>query len=134
MPALSLLHAPSACAGREDGHSSYHGMHKEECSAADGMQGSHSLLDMSEDILSPVRAGEVNPLVLMGLATCHAVSRFGDQLVGNQVEACTSPHMHCNLLGCQSYHAICICNSWMHCVLRTCTSTGRFQCRLFAVK
>ena len=84
------LHMAGMRAVKDDGHPSNGGEQKDNGSAANGMQGSHSLPDLSEEILSPARAGEVNSLVLMGLATCHAVSRFGEQLVGNQVEACTS--------------------------------------------
>lgn len=41
------------------------------------------------DLLTPAdssSAAGIPPSVMNGLATCHAVSRFGDAYVGNQVE------------------------------------------------
>ena len=35
---------------------------------------------------SPANGDDMEPLTVHGLATCHAVTKFGDQFVGNQVE------------------------------------------------
>jgi cation-transporting ATPase 13A3/4/5 len=37
-------------------------------------------------VLSPKKGDNLDPLTVHGLATCHAVSTFGNQYVGNQVE------------------------------------------------
>lgn len=34
----------------------------------------------------PANGDGMDPCTLHGLATCHAVTKFGDQFVGNQVE------------------------------------------------
>lgn len=41
---------------------------------------------MAASILPAAEVAACNELVHLGLTTCHAVSRFGTQLVGNQVE------------------------------------------------
>lgn len=50
----------------------------------------------------PANGDGIDPRTLHGLATCHAVTKFGDQFVGNQVEvslqiprAAYSPHKMC---------------------------------------
>lgn len=39
-----------------------------------------------EPVKSPEKGDKIDFRTLNGLATCHAVTKFGDQLVGNQVE------------------------------------------------
>ena len=61
---------------------------------------------MAADILPAAEVASCNDLVHLGLTTCHAVSRFGTQLVGNQVEVstnectCTAPHAELPCDGC----------------------------------
>ena len=37
-------------------------------------------------VLSPKKGDSIDSMTIRGLATCHAVSTFGSQYVGNQVE------------------------------------------------
>eukprot|EP00884_Botryococcus_braunii_P008422 jgi/Botrbrau1/17581/Bobra.0166s0023.1 len=48
--------------------------------------GVHPSVDKSFCPVTPVTGGTVPQTVLRGVATCHAVSKFGDSFVGNQVE------------------------------------------------
>ena len=56
---------------------------------------------MAAGILPAAEVANCNELVHLGLTTCHAVSKFGTQLVGNQVEVswneCTCPAPHAEL-------------------------------------
>ena len=61
---------------------------------------------MAAGILPAAEVATCNKLVHLGLTTCHAVSRFGTQLVGNQVEVswnectCTAPHAELTCRDC----------------------------------